>query len=229
MALLNPVYAITIPFLFVVTVPLAVFAGITTTLAFSVLMLRVVVVYLDIALSLVPQCLGGRKPRYLESAAAPASPASSSPSPSLPPSRRWRRRRSSSALSAGSATPVSDGGLGLMPSIGPERDFEGLGGWRIGDDDRNWTMINSRLELPDRQHVRNHHRSPSGPTTPADGGYLVMKGRTRSVETKRSSASPNSSRTRTPSGPYISFSKAHSEGYFPSIMTSPKVAKKAVI
>lgn len=230
--LLNPVYAITIPFLFLVTVPLAIFAGITTTFAFSVLILRVLAVYIDIALSIVPQYLGGRKPRYLEYAAA-SSP--TTPSPTLPPLRRWRRRRSSSALSAGTVTPVSDGaaGLGLMPSIGAERDFEGVGGWRVGDDDNNWTTINSRLELPDRQHVRNHHRSPSGPsgpTTPGEGGYLMMKGgRTRSVDTRRTSASPNSSRTRTPSGPHISFFKGHSDGYFPSITTSPRVVKKVTI
>jgi len=63
MALLNPVYAFVVPFLFVVTVPLAVFAGITTTIAFSVLILRVLAVYLDVALSFVPHYLGGRKTR----------------------------------------------------------------------------------------------------------------------------------------------------------------------
>lgn len=56
----NPVYGLMVPFLCVVTLPLAIFAGITTTLAFSVLMFRVMVVYLDIAVSLVPQYLMGR-------------------------------------------------------------------------------------------------------------------------------------------------------------------------
>ncbi|KAF5025812.1 hypothetical protein F66182_2145 [Fusarium sp. NRRL 66182] len=246
MALLNPVYASVVPFLFVVTVPLAVFAGITTTIAFSVLILRVLAVYIDVALSFVPHCLGGRKIRpYRPNNYRPHSQLLDPSAPSAlyntlsPPSagsiafesslRRRRHRRSSSALStAGTTTPISEKGFGLLPSIGPERDFEGIGGWRLGGDDETWTTINSRLELPDKQHHgRNHHRSPSGPTTPGEGGYLMMKGRTRSPETKRSSASPNSSRTRTPSGPRIAFtSKSFVDSYFPNFKTSPKGVKK---
>ncbi|CAM1511196.1 Fc.00g087090.m01.CDS01 [Cosmosporella sp. VM-42] len=220
MALLNPVYAFLVPFLFIVTVPLAIVAGITTTVAFSVLILRVLAVYLDVALSLLPGYLTVSKPQYLQYASRSGSTSSS---PTLAPLRRRRRRRSSSALSAGTLTPVSDGALGIMPSIGPERDFEGVGGWRVGEDEI-WTTINSRLELPDKQHGRNHHRTPSGPTTPGEGGYLMMKGRTSATpESKRSSTSPNSSRTRTPSGPRISFiGKTHVDGYFPMLKTSPK-------
>lgn len=219
MALLNPVYAFLVPFLFIVTVPLAIFAGITTTLAFSILILRVLAVYLDVALSLVPGYLGGRKPRYLHHHSRSSSAATS---PSLTPLRRRRRRRSSSALSAGTVTPLGESTLGLVPSIGPERDFEGIGGWRVGDDE-GWTTINSRLELPDKQYGRNHHRTPSGPTTPGDGGYLMMKGRAGSPESKRTAPSPNSSRTRTPSGPRVGFlGKSHADGYFPMMKTSPK-------
>ncbi|KAF4966179.1 hypothetical protein FSARC_6063 [Fusarium sarcochroum] len=247
MALLNPVYAFVVPFLFVVTVPLAVFAGITTTIAFSVLILRVLAVYIDVALSFVPHYLGGRKIRpyhpnnyrphhhVLDSSASrtlytnpsPPSAGSTAFESSL---RRRRHRRSSSALStAGSTTPISEKTFGLVPSIGPERDFEGIGGWRLGGDDETWTTINSRLELPDKQHLgRNHHRSPSGgPTTPGEGGYLMMKGRTRSPGTKISSASPNSSRTRTPSGPRIAFTnKSFVDSYFPNLKTSPKGLKR---
>lgn len=217
MALLNPVYAFLVPFLCIVTVPLAIFAGITTTLAFSVLILRVLAVYLDVALSLVPGYFSGRK-SYLHYASR--SPSTTS-SPTLTPLRRRRRRRSSSALSAGTITPIGEGALGIAPSIGPERDFEGVGGWRVGDDEI-WTTINSRLELPDKQYGRNHHRTPSGPTTPGDGGYLMMKGRNSSPANKRATASPNSSRTRTPSGPRVGFiGKTHIDGYFPAMKTSP--------
>lgn len=246
MALVNPIYAFVVPFLFVVTLPLALFAGITTTLAFSLLIFRVLVVYLDVAISLVPQSLAGlrsarpRRHLALSSSAASlsavnhhhhhgssnANSVSNSPPPT-PMLARKRRRRPSSAsiMSNGSATPVSETGLGLMPSVGPERDYEGVGGWRTGDDDV-WTTINSRLELPDRNYVRNHHRTPSGPTTPGDSGFLVMKSRTRSPDTRSSKAgapSPNSSRARTPPGPRISF--GYSDSYFPT-MTSPKVGKK---
>ncbi|KAF4987327.1 hypothetical protein FDECE_15477 [Fusarium decemcellulare] len=248
MALLNPVYVFVVPFLFVVTVPLALFAGITTTIAFSVLILRVLAVYIDVALSFVPQYLGGRKTRpyhphnyhpHHQALGAPApgslfsntSPSSSGSTVLETSFRRRRLRRSSSALSAaGTITPVSEKAFGLVPSIGPERDFEGVGGWRLGGDDETWTTINSRLELPDKQyHGRNHHRSPSGgPTTPGEGGYLMMKGNAPSSEAKRSSASPNSSRTRTPSGPRIEFrtTTAFADGYFPSLKTSPKGLKR---
>lgn len=48
----------------------------------------------------------------------------------------------------------------LSTSVGAARDFEGVGGWRLGgaDDDVLWTSINSRLELP-ADHVRRHRRS----------------------------------------------------------------------
>lgn len=255
MALINPVHTFIVPFLFVVTVPLAVFAGITTTLAFSILSFRVILVYLDIALSLVPQCFGTRKPHHYAAYTKrrdgrPVSPAASSsvhsgefclgtPTPSqqqLPPppmGRRHRRRPSSvtSIVSAGSATPIGDMAMGLMPSIGPDRDFEGVGGWRSdrdGDDD-TWTTINSRLELPDRSHARNHHRSPSGgPVTPGDSGVLMMKARARSPEAMgmRTPPSPTSFRTRTPSASRMSaISMANSDGYFPLAM-SPTTTRK---
>lgn len=118
--------------------------------------------------------------------------------------------------------------LGLIPSVGAERDFEGLGGWRVGEDEI-WTTINSRSELPDRQHGRNHHRSVSGgPITPGEGGYLMMKARTRSPETKpaRTSTSPNSSRARTPTGPRMGLAGKTIEGYFPLSAPSQKLAKK---
>ncbi|KAM4064671.1 hypothetical protein HRG_004964 [Hirsutella rhossiliensis] len=253
MALLNPVHTFIVPFLLVVTVPLALFAGITTTLAFSILSFRVILVYLDIALSLVPQCFGTRKTRYAAYArhhhGRPVSPAASSsahsnqnspttptaPQQQLLPSstgRRRRRRPSSvtSVVSAGSTTPVGDMAMGLMPSIGPDRDFEGVGGWRSDrdSDDDTWTAINSRLELPDRIHARNHHRSPSGgPVTPGDSGVLMMKPRARSPEA-RTPPSPNScrTRTRTPSASRMSvISMANSDGYFPLAM-SPTTTRK---
>jgi hypothetical protein len=252
MALLNPVYAFVIPFLFVVTAPLAIVAGITTTLAFVVLLVRVVIVYLDVALSLIPQSLASfkLKRRYIRheyrqtstftpllgSSNVDSSTASSVQQASL--LQRRRRRRPSSSISVlstgGSTTPISEFGLGLVPGVGLERDFEGLGGWRSGEDDEAWTTINSRMELPDRQPALHHYRSHSGggATTPGDGGVLMMKTRRRSPESKaaaRSATSPNSSRARTPSVSRIqtltSLGIGNSDGYFPLNM-SPKAAKK---
>ncbi|KAK2595973.1 hypothetical protein QQS21_006503 [Conoideocrella luteorostrata] len=248
MALLNPVYAFVVPFLFLVTVPLALLAGITTTLAFAVLIFRVLIVYLDVALSLIPQSLASikfhtsyvsheaRLPATFNSSAVSSNEDSSTASSinQQPLFQRRRRRRPSSSISilssAGSTTPVGEFGLGLMPSVGPERDFEGIGGWRSGDDDDVWTTINSRMELPDRGFGRHHHRSSSsgGVTTPGDGGVLMMKTRRRSPESRTAGlSSPNSSRARTPSASRLHSltTIGQSDGYFPLTM-SPKASKK---
>lgn len=291
MALLNPVYGLIVPFLFVVTIPLAIFAGITTTLAFSVLMFRVAVVYIDIAVNMVPQYVTGRRmfpfargytTSLLSGAAAvssipPPSPVDSragsgrsSPSPTAPtsrtPVRHHRRRRTSGAsfASVGTVTPVEDGGgplLGgsmrnsfmVMPSIGMDRDFEGVGGWRLNgrnpDDDAAWAQLNSRLELPVDHQRRHHHRSPSGggATTPGGtGDFLMMKGsrpsrskegspesaarRGRERKDKAAAMSPNSSRQRTPNGlaqmppPLTAIDTDAS--YFPPI-ASPKTPRRS--
>lgn len=267
MAILNPVYGLIVPFLFVVTIPLAIFAGITTTLAFSVLMFRVAVVYIDIFVRMIPQYVTGMRfsplsPRYLNAFIAnrntspsirPISPAGTSSGHSTPPLtiatnsrvihpvRHHRRRRTSGAsfASVGSITPIDDNtnnglhagnkrdSFAVVSSLNMDRDFEGVGGWRLNgrhaDYDDAWAQLNSRLELPLESQRRHHHRSPSGggATTPGGAGeYLVMKSprAMRSMDTSPESASrrgrerrekdglvtgistvsPNSSRQRTP-------------------------------
>jgi hypothetical protein len=330
MALLNPIYAFIVPFLILFTVPLAIFAGITTGIAFFVLFCRVIVVYVDIALALLPQYLGAvpglgllrhrrRWARYAATAAisspppsappsvaprlylphsrrhsrqlsstdptvfsggipgtvhghgqgqgqgqghshgyghghghgygyahggckggasghpfaampaivpAPSSPGTKTPSPIMTPRfSSYRRRRPSSASLAsatGSVTPVSECGFGLAPSVGLDRDFEGVGGWRISDagDEDIWTTINSRLELPDRHsHLWGHHgphqsrthSTGTGSLTPGGAfggidGYLFMRGRNRSPESTR--------------GSNISKPRAPSQGLVPSALTT---------
>ena len=277
MALLNPVYGLIVPFLFVVTLPLAIFAGITTTIAFALLMFRVVIVYLDLALHLIPQYFAGGQrglhalPRGYHGGHALTSPTSavsissgqSSPTHSFSRQNggRYRRRRLSGAGSSGSLgslTPKSDNGNGnnnnnnnssgslqgsmLIPSVGMSRDFEGVGGWRLDDqDDGVWMQINSRLELPmERSSGRGHHwASPSGvPSTPAaEGSWVVMQpaARPRSKDgspesgngngprgreapaKERSFVSPNSSRVRTPTAaPHALTAMDREQSYFAS-------------
>ncbi|PNP41730.1 hypothetical protein TGAMA5MH_06323 [Trichoderma gamsii] len=250
MALLNPLYACVVPLLLITTIPLAIFAGITTTFAFSILIFRVFVVYLDIALSLVSQSLAhlaesssgfitSSKNSHLRPLRTPSSSSSIgsransvSPSASSTLLKRHRRRRPSSSVYSGTATPASDIGLGLIPSVGAERDFEGVGGWRLGDDDDNdaWTTINCRSELlHDRSHDRHHRRTASGgPTSRSpESGFLMMKGRTRSPEKMLlTTPSPNSSRVRAPSAaPRLGSGNNHSDGYFP-LMTYSKAVKR---
>ncbi|KAL2206559.1 hypothetical protein CC79DRAFT_1322988 [Sarocladium strictum] len=256
MALLNPVNALIVPFLFLTTIPLALFASITTLLAFSILSLRVIVVYLDLALSMLPRPLiytANLKQSSIASSTASASlPNSRSSSPTLLHRRRRRRSSATSLISAGSATSLTDSrGLGLMPSVGPARDYEGIGGWRVGTsaDDEAWTSVsNPRLELPvgdphhhhHRHHSTNssganklyHHRSLSGgPVTPGDVGYLMMKARTRSPEAMtaaRIAMPPNSSRARTPPVTRSAGLGALGDSYFPTSNTShsPKAARR---
>lgn len=250
MALLNPLYACVVPVLLVTTIPLAIFAGITTTFAFSILIFRVFVVYLDIALSLVSQSLAHlvesssglitsskrshlRPPRTPSSSSSINSRANSvSPSASSTLLKRHRRRRPSSSVYSGTATPASDIGLGLIPSVGAERDFEGVGGWRLGDDDDNdaaWTTINSRSELlHDRHHRRTSSGGPTSTAAESGSGFLMMKGRTRSPDKMLlTTPSPNSSRVRAPSAaPRLgSGANNHSDGYFP-LMTYSKAVKR---
>ncbi|KAK1771333.1 hypothetical protein QBC33DRAFT_149620 [Phialemonium atrogriseum] len=305
MAMLNPVYGLIVPFLCIFTVPLAIFAGITTTFAFSILMFRVALVYLNIAMASIPQYIMGRGgyralPATYHSiyghdgSVTPASPAGSAGSAggrnassltlSTPLSmghmasgyrspktrerasataintasntsggpagaglgRRSRRPSQGSATSIGSITPINEvedgtsgpSGSWLPASSGMDRDFEGVGGWRLDDanDDADWANINSRLELPLERTPRHHHRSASGDTsTPGEGSWLMMKsvkkdGREKSGGTRKHNISPNSGRVRTGQNVSISFMpRDREEGYFGFLPQAPssKSVKKA--
>ncbi|KAK3318330.1 hypothetical protein B0H66DRAFT_602924 [Apodospora peruviana] len=262
MALLNPVHGLVVPFLCFFTIPLAILAGITTTLAFTVLMFRVAVVYLDIALAMIPQYVitrsrprgvhattttttttalhthrrvggGNVTPISAHGSSSSSGSGYSTPSPVVSPfpsgpgnntttgyiipghrspghrrktsygfgaaaaaaaAVRHHSRRSSQAslASLGTISPIHEGRVtpaiaaesGLTPSVGIDRDFEGIGGWRLDDrDDSDWANINSRLELPlERSSAHNwhHQRSQSaGPTTPGEAvTWLMMKATT---------------------------------------------------
>lgn len=104
-----------------------------------------------------------------------------------------RRSSQASLRSLGTISPIYEsravaemmatipGDACLTPSVGMDRDFEGVGGWRIddGDDEDNkaWTNINSRLELPfegSSPYSRRHQRSRSmGPVVPTETAWLA--------------------------------------------------------
>lgn len=335
MGLFDPLYIFVAPFILLVTIPLAILAGLTTMLAFAVLLFRVFVVYLDLALTLVPEYLsippsaflfrstgseatatagvsesqiandtarrreqqhlrfelldssstatpahrsgaasgagspvrsrsrrsgasgGSRSPAELASAAArilsgfgttapdttsvgtttmtttttaggPGFVAQHSRRGSHSRSRRpssasaaslqagfaqhaddltdrLRGLPSSSTISSGSTSSSNgavDGTLGLTPSIGIARDYEGIGGWRVDDDgvvgrdateeaeeeedDGNRDDGSSDADDAERRFelIRNHHVTPSSDELPptqrgmtnSDGGGLMMKG-----------------------------------------------------
>jgi len=212
--LLNPVYGLILPFLFIFTIPIALFASLTTFLAFSILAFRVVLIYIELALAVIPYYLLGT--RTTSSLLQRSKDFQNQPT--IPTARRKRRGSTSSSLSAtGSLTPVSSETLmGLSQSVGPTRDFEGVGGWRLDkssdDDDALWTGINSRLELP-ADHTRRHHRSLTGSSMLGDSRV----NRSHSLE-----AMMNTSKARTPPSSMVGLG----EGYFPHIASSPKTLKR---
>lgn len=214
MAIVNPVYGIIVPFLFFFTIPFAILASFTTIFAFSILFFRVLIVYIELALAVIPYWILGQRTSY--SPPSPQIPRTKSFSNSTNGRRRKRRGSTSSNLSAtGSITPISgENGLGLSQSIGPTRDYEGVGGWRLdnpSDDDGLWTKINSRLELP-ADHVRRHHRSLTSGSLP---------GSSRINRSYSPEALMNTSRARTPPS-----STTGMEGYFPQVVSPQKASKR---
>jgi hypothetical protein len=208
----NPLSLLVLPSILCASIPLAVFATFTTIFAFSVLIIRALLIYVNLALYLLPRS-------HIRDPAKPITPlVLSSPalsSPSL--ARKPPRRRRSSVASAVSDPPTN---LGLIPSLGPDRDYEGIGGWRVGNnaqEDDPWVTVNPR---PASSHA-HHHRTPSGgPATPGTEAYLVMKRRSPKV-----GMSPNSSRARTPTGIWGG-AGLQVDGYFALTRnTSPMPAK----
>lgn len=140
------------PFVLLFSFPLLYFAIFTSFIAFLTLLVRVLIVYIELAAAVIHDHLVSPPPRK---ASLPTSPA-------LTPNVRDSKSRRSSVISfqsttTGSTTPkIQDGQFppGIYPSQAPlTRDFEGVGGWRFAgpdssEDDSLWTTMNSRLELP---------------------------------------------------------------------------------
>ncbi|KAG9198597.1 hypothetical protein G6514_009773 [Epicoccum nigrum] len=182
----NPIYAVA-PFVIVmVSVPLAIFAVVTTSIALSLLAFRGLIVYTQLAYALLTAWLS-------PTPAKPMPPRrQSTPSERSSPPRSRNRRRSSNGSSQESTLPTPrlgtrSGSLtALLGEGGPTRDYEGVGGWRdTGNDDEEalWMGINSRLQLPAEIPGRRHQRRHTG-------------GHSRSPEAYR--MSPVQSRARTP-------------------------------
>jgi hypothetical protein len=218
MALLNNSSSLVLPFILVFSIPLAIFASITSTISISILLFRVLLVYAELAVAVVPYYVLG------VTSAIPRTNSFTNSS-SLPARRRKRRSSGGSAASGGSLTPVaSDINFGLNQSIGPQRDFEGVGGWRLdaqSEDDFLWTSINSRLELP-ADHVRRHNRSLTSRSTSGDREWRRVGG---SYSPETTMMLPNTSRARTP--PTTAFASTTADGYFQTLPGTPKSSKKA--
>lgn len=144
-------YIVLSPILLYVSIPLSIFAALTTTLAFSTLFLRALIVYAELGAVLVQNQFINQRTNEKNIASDRATAAATEGKPA---------RRSSA--DSGSTTPrTPDTGLGIYSGSGVVRDFEGVGGWRTEDEDAIWMSLNSRLELPAMVDTprRNHHRS----------------------------------------------------------------------
>ncbi|TKX24098.1 hypothetical protein C1H76_3666 [Elsinoe australis] len=161
------------PFIILLSIPLTIFALITTSLAFTTLLLRISVVYLELLLALLQSFLSPTPP------SKPTFPATIPTSHPIGPLSHHARRRTSSASSTSlslqtpsthpngvnnpsypSSVPAipNTARLPRPPSLASllgtttPRDYESVGGWRLtsadSDEEALWTGINSRLELP---------------------------------------------------------------------------------
>lgn len=226
----SPLQLFVLPFVFLVALPLAFCAGATTILAFLVLFLRLFLVYFDLGLETLRYIIIGHatRTRYVTSRSTPAmTPGSTSPTPipsPMTPTPFRHRRRAKRPGSAGNGSISSASGLegvfaGSTPSIGLERDFEGVGGWRWDSvNEQQWYKLNSRLENPYRRH---HFRSQSGGAVlsgSAVPGLLPKRGfvtASHSPERSRLAPSPNRSALRAPAiNKPQGLTKADQDDYF---------------
>ena len=152
------------PLLWTITIALTAFAAFTTSLAFTTLLLRALVVYLELAAALVQNQFAQEK---APNGSVIPSRLALSYSGAKHTKRKSRRGSAASGSSNDSVTPREQrpsSGLGVYGGQSAARDFEGVGGWRFPgptDDDQPWLNMNSRLELPTMVDGgrRNHHRS----------------------------------------------------------------------
>jgi len=182
----NPLYLLVPPSLILVSIPLAIFATFTTCLAFALLLIRVSIVYFELGIALLRSWLVAdtTKPRV-------RGPSSHTQSP------RPHRRRRSSVLSSPSSQEFrrpplkSDSYVTLLGAGAPDRDYEGVGGWRVEGQEPEeaiWIGMNSRLELPlVGGGQRRHQRSLTGGSQKWTWSPEALK------------MSPVQSRARTPS------------------------------
>ncbi|KAF2639456.1 hypothetical protein P280DRAFT_526882 [Massarina eburnea CBS 473.64] len=155
--LTKPLYLFGPPMLLLVSIPLAIFASITTTIAVALLAVRVSVVYCELGVALIHAYISPE----------PAKPAPKRPSSLTcsPPRSRHRHGSSSSQDTAVPAARIhkkSESSASLLGISDLTRDFEGVGGWRYYEGEEEealWMGMNKRLELPiavPRRHQRRH-------------------------------------------------------------------------
>jgi hypothetical protein len=200
----NPLYAFAPVVLLMISIPLAIFATVTTTIALSLLALRAFVVYVQLTVAILGAWLDPPplKSPYLRSPQPPSTYHALSTSPE-------NGRNNASSVHAHNLGVItaqasrthtkSDSLSSLLGTSEFTKDFEGVGGWRDPGDAKEealWMGMNSRLELPADVSPRRHRRSLTGGAIP----------------NQRWSWSPIQSRARTP----VRMSLEEGRDYFPT-------------
>ncbi|KAF1913089.1 hypothetical protein BDU57DRAFT_457956, partial [Ampelomyces quisqualis] len=213
----NPIYALAPFVLLMLSIPLGIFAVITTSIAVSLLAGRAFVVYIQLTVALIGAYIS---PNTDPTRKEPASTSRQWPlttSPERTPLIRERRHRRNEIISSTSSqetivparrsahlTINSGSSNAFFPTSETTRDFEGVGGWRSpGDEDEEalWMGMNSRLQPPTDAH-RRYTRSLSCATSP---------GHRSSANSEAFRMSPVHSRARTP----VRFALENGDDYFP--------------
>jgi hypothetical protein len=212
----NPLYAVAPFIIILISVPLAIFAVVTTSIALSLLAFRGFVVYTQLGTALLGAWLSPAPPKPAANLHQPTSPERTSP----PRNRNGRSSSNGSGTSYHDAMvpvarlgPKSGSFTALLGGSELTRDYEGVGGWRdTGNEDEEalWMGINSRLQLPADTPGRRHQRRHTGGQSPNQRW-------SRSPEDFR--MSPVQSRARTPNRVAANESY-HIHDYFPAQTTN---------
>lgn len=208
----NPIYAIAPFILLTLSIPLAISAIITTSIAVSLLSLRALVVYCQLASALVGAWLSPPipKPSFGIYRTLPQRSCDQNS-----PTRQLNRQASNASngsqdtiTTAANSEHVlrkSDSLSALVGTGDMTQDFEGVGGWRVtGTDEEEhlWIGTNRILQQPAETPNRRHQRSLTAGASPSQRWNF-------SPEALR--MSPVQSRARTP----LRFTVDDNDGYFP--------------
>ena len=210
----SPVYFVALLVLVGISIPLAILAVFTTSIAILFLSFRALQVYFDLAIAVISAWLAP-SPKY-----TPSHRSSLASSARQSPNRHRQRSSTVSTASSHDTTAPSmhtsrllkhkNNSLSALIGTGElTRDYEGVGGWRVaGDDDEEalWMGINSRLQLP-AESPRRHKRSATGGASPSQRW---------SASSEALRMSPVQSRSRTP----VRFVMDDESGYFPPQYTA---------
>lgn len=164
--IVSPLYIFLPIVIIILSLPLAIFAVFTTVLASITLFLRAAAIYLGLGLAVLRSWLVVGSSKGHEQFTPPIRSPAASVSGSRTPVNTKQRRNSMRSITSirsfegsfESRPPRSDSYASLLGAGNPDRDYEGVGGWRdfssnmstedLAVEDARWGNMNIRLVLP---------------------------------------------------------------------------------